>query len=664
MIVLRKQQEYIVSKITEAINNEDNILIEAGTGTGKTLSYLIPVILYILNTNNKVVISTNTINLQEQILNKDIKLAFSYLGEEVKYRLVKGRNNYICIMRFSELYKNKESLSPVERNELENIKEWVDNTTTGDKTEYKGKISNHLWDMICSSKHYPIPRNSNYYEKCFYNKSRQEMENSNLYILNHHLLFSDIAIKEEGKKGILPNYDVIIFDEAHNLEDVTRTYYSEVIKDMEIMKNSGYIYDIRFKQNPKYTSLYTKLISVLEESDIELPCKDEFIEVYENIYATLLEIFKILKNSKNESVFSELFFKLYSKNIDIFYKLEKINSNFEKLIDNLIEYYEMQKKCIDAYNILEEYNGVEILQFVLRMEEYISSLKTLSTILKESFCEIENQNIDYVYWYKLNDFELEISKTPISVSKQFKKSIIDKKKSLVFMSATMTTNNNMKYFKDGLGLEDTIDINIKSPFDYEKQIKFYILSEEANDEIICDRLTKYIKRANGKTLILFTSYNYLEKYYDLIKKRIDKSYVLFKQGDLSRTEIINQYKKLEKSVIFGTDSFWEGIDIKGNKLSNVIIHKLPFKVPTDPIFYKRDLILKMNRRNSFNEIQIPYSILKLKQGIGRLIRSEEDKGNILILDSRLINKSYGKVILNSLDYVKHNVISLEDIDEI
>lgn len=674
-IVLRENQSDIIEEIYDSMCNGNNLIIEAGTGTGKTLSYLIAAIKYITDTNKSVVISTNTINLQEQIITKDIFLAFNFLKTSVEYKIVKGRNNYICVKRFEELYNNKEILSDENQKEIEEIKKWYDITETGDKSEYKKSISNSLWEKICSSKYFPISKNSSYYEKCFFYKARLELKKINqkgiLLITNHHLLFSDIMLKNDTNNKILPKYESIIFDEAHNLENISRQYFSVVVSDSEMNKKSGMLYNIRSNSN-NYETIFLNLLNLFENYNMSIynkleEKKEEFISEIKTIYLETRNIFNLLVTSMGYNVFSIAINDLLKKmDIDDFEnKINKLDDSFYNF-NILFQYYSNILNSEIIHN--PEVNDIS-LSFINIYKDYLMDIENLISILSEAINEERTNQLNdkYAFYIKINEYEINIIKAPVEISNDFKDNVIKTINNLVFMSATLSINNDVNYFKYILGLENTKSLVYKSPFNYKEQMKLYIVkntSLKKEDEIV-KQLKNFIINKNGKTLILFTSYTTLNIYYNLLCKELkNNDIIIFKQGSYNRTELINKFKENEKSVLLGTDSFWEGIDIIGDSLSNVIIQKLPFKVPTDPVFYKQNLILNKNNKNSFNLIQIPYVILKLKQGIGRLIRSDKDSGNIVILDDRLVNARYGNNILNSLNYVKEQVIKLEDLDEI
>lgn len=665
-IKLREQQKKMISIIENTLENDEISIIEAGTGTGKTLSYLLPIIKYLVeNPDKKIVISTNTINLQEQIVNKDIKIAFDILKNEVEYKLVKGRNNFICVKRFDEVYKNKEGLKYIQKKEIEEIKEWFDKTITGDRSEYTKSISPELWEKIASNKYDPIPKSSEYFSNCFYNKQKQEIKDARLLIVNHHLLLTDKKLKEEKKQGLLPKYDAIIFDEAHNLQEIARNYYSSEISMVEISKLSGLIYNFKNKNS---NSLFDKVLKIIEMENILLLQKvqeyeKQYIELLIGIYKKVINIYEMLKEENNRKM-GNFLFKESIKKID---KLEKEIIELENDVFNYKEINEKIIEIIDENNLMLSDNTENIKNYKNISKEYISNLLIFVQIIYEAVEEIKNneESLEFVYHIKYNKNDTIVCKSKLDISKEFRNSFEEKIKKISFVSATINVSHsetNMKYFKENLGLVNTEDYIIKSPFNYDEQMNIYSLVIENDDYEKIIYISKYIMNKGGNTLLLFTSYNKLEQYAIELKK-ILPDFDIYIQGSINRTELIKNFKKSNKSILLGTDSFWEGVDIVGDDLTTVIIEKIPFKVPTDPIFYKMNLLYEKKGKNSFYEIQVPHAILKLKQGIGRLIRSENDFGNIIILDNRIINKIYGKIIRRAM-YTEIKPILLEELNEI
>lgn len=642
----REEQLKMSSIIEKGLNEEIPVLIEAETGSGKTLAYLIPTILNSIEKGEKLVISTNTINLQDQIIKKELPLIEKILDRKLNYTLIKGRNNYVCKRKLEEYYsKNKD---------IDYLIDAINSTKNGDIGEIKAKISPEIWKEIRSEKETTLSKRCPYFKSCYYYKSKQENENADIFIVNHHILLLDLILREKNETSIIPNYNTVVIDEAHNLEDILRKYFSKTFSFLEAFKNIGLLHNRNAKSKEVSGYLY-KLFIEMSKFDKNLNIDDlynEYILKIDNIYDNLLELMKIINkkysNIKSIGVAIENLYNNEIKNIlnNVFFDIEELNNNF---------------KIINSYL---EYNDNELDTLVTLVNNYYNNIKSFIEDLIDIFKFDYDKNI---YWLKYEDssniYPL-LNSTPYDVSSRFYNDFIEKKKKIIFISATLTVDNDFKYIKNNLGLKECIEANIESSFDYKKQMNMYFIddlplpNEENFIKEASDFLFEYIKKVDGKTFILFTSYydlNLMYKYF------LDKNteFNLLKQGDFSRNELIDRFKNTEKSVLFGTDSFWEGVDVQGEALSNVVIVKLPFQVPDDPIVKN----ISKRMKSPFMDYQLPIATIKLKQGVGRLIRSKNDKGNVIILDKRIFTKSYGKIMLRSLPKSNRKILKSKELLE-
>ena len=607
----RESQEKMANLIDEYLQNEKSCLIEAGTGIGKSLAYLLPAVLYAEKNNKKVVISTNTINLQEQLIEKDLPLLEKILGRKIKYILVKGRANYVCGNR---LMRNCTD---------DNLVEWYKNTKTGDKSEIDFNIDPVLWDLVKCDKDFCVNSNCINGDNCFFYKSRKQLQNYDILIVNHSLLFSHFKYD-----NILPKFKTIILDEAHNVESIARKYFEEEINSKELFNNIGMMYN-----NKTNKGSFIKLIESLEKEEKLDKIKEDFISSIDAIYYT--------------------FFKLFTDIMLAMEKIKKSSVNF-KMIINEIKFDEYILEIFKKYEILDESrNEIKEIESSSYVEENVSiDFEANYSKLKEAIMFLKNisNKIDeeYVNWVKVNNNEISIVSTPLDVSTFFAEML--SKNNMIMTSATLRVNNSFEYIKNRLGINKFDEYNLDSPFDYDKNMKIYVSKNEydpnSNEYIVyvIDFLNKYINDRGTGTFILCTSYKQVEQ----ISRRLKlKDFNILVQGEMSRNNMIKSFKENEKSVLIGTDSFWEGVDVKGEKLQNVIIVKLPFQAPDEPV--TQAIIDNINKKGNkaFLTYQLPNSIIKLRQGIGRLIRSNEDNGEIVILDNRILTKYYGKIILNS-----------------
>lgn len=676
----RQEQEEMAQYIQDAINEDRKIIVEAGTGTGKTLAYLIPSIKWAVTNKKKVIIATNTINLQEQLLLKDIPLAKSIIKDEFSYVLVKGRNNYVCKRLFNELVLGKsidiETFSMEAREQIEYILKWGNKTKTGDKAELTFEVYPDVWELVQSTTELCLGKKCPYRKECFYMKTRMEKMEADILISNHHVFFADLNVRAEtdfdSEYLILPRYDMVIFDEAHNVESVARSYFSVEVSKISFTRLLNRIYQKKNKRKKEKSALI-RVEDTVDEKNLE----DS--EQYIYLLNTLKEEISILQNIGDE-YFDEIR-KIYETNTEA--PIKKSLNNFEmtksRFLENLREKKDIfQSKLADFLNLMMSFNNVidgekdknpEVINFnnhLKMFKAYIDSFKFINSF--------EDDN--YIYWLDINSKRTNVilTATPLNIAQKLSTVLFDNLDRLVFASATIVVNGNFDYFKKSLGLneEDCIEAIIKSPFDYDEQMSVYIPSDIQDSENInafVSDASKFILnillKTNGKAFILFTSYTMLNQiYYSISKKLKDKGFEVFLHGDKPRSQIIKEFKEVENPILFGTTSFWEGVDVQGENLSNVIITKLPFLVPTDPVVSAISKKIEEDGGNSFMDFQLPEAIIKFKQGVGRLIRKKTDSGNIFILDNRILKKRYGSLFINALPSQKNiKILEKDDIIE-
>ena len=676
----REEQEEMAQYIQDAINEDRKIIVEAGTGTGKTLAYLIPSIKWAVTNKKKVIIATNTINLQEQLLLKDIPLAKSIIKDEFSYVLVKGRNNYVCKRLFNELVLGKsidiETFSMEAREQIEYILKWGNKTKTGDKAELPFEVYPDVWELVQSTTELCLGKKCPYRKECFYMKTRMEKMEADILISNHHVFFADLNVRAEtdfdSEYLILPRYDMVIFDEAHNVESVARSYFSVEVSKISFTRLLNRIYQKKNKRKKEKSALI-RVEDTIDEKDLE----DGQQYIY--LLNTLKEEISILQNIGDE-YFDEIR-KIYETNTEA--PIKKSLNNFEmtksRFLENLREKKDIfQSKLADFLNLMMSFNNVideekdknpEVINFnnhLKMFKAYIDSFKFINSF--------EDDN--YIYWLDINSKRTNVilTATPLNIAQKLSTVLFDNLDRLVFASATIAVNGNFDYFKKSLGLneEDCIEAIIKSPFDYDEQMSVYIPSDIQDSENInafVSDASKFILnillKTNGKAFILFTSYTMLNQiYYSISKKLKDKGFEVFLHGDKPRSQIIKEFKEVENPILFGTTSFWEGVDVQGENLSNVIITKLPFLVPTDPVVSAISKKIEEDGGNSFMDFQLPEAIIKFKQGVGRLIRKKTDSGNIFILDNRILKKRYGSLFINALPSQKNiKILEKDDIIE-
>jgi len=668
---VRREQYEMAKFIENSMNENKKLIVEAGTGTGKTIAYLLPTLLYAIENNLKVIVSTNTINLQEQLINKDIPLLKKIIDEDFNYQIVKGRGNYLCKRKLYNIdVTEKETDTKEERTEkniIRNLIDWDKNVTrTGDRNELKYEISNSIWEKVNSEADMCKGVKCPYYSKCYFFNARKNIADATLLIVNHHMFFADLAIRNQTgfytNYSILPNYDIVVFDEAHNIEDTARNYFTFETSKISFGRLMGNIYNRRVV-NSSNGGAIVRLMTYLNES-LSSEEYEKVDELKEDVIAELNVFY-----DKGIDIFDKLIY-LFSENNDnreikikidrqkmqsnkAFREVMEINSQFKESYGNLVIRINKFLNTVSNYN-LEDKEGFlfEFSRYYERLKQYYKKFEFI----------LEGKEEGYVYWANVTTVRpnVKLYATPFDISDELNDNLFTKMDRMVFTSATLAVDNRFDYYKKNIGLmkenRSKIDERIvKSPFDYEKQMKVYIPEDAldpTNIEFMRD-LTGFIEEAikstKGHCFLLFTSYSALNFLYNQLKSRFsEKEYTLIKQNDFPRHEMIEIFKNSKNPILFGTDSFWEGVDVQGEQLKSVIITKLPFKVPNDPVTEAIIENIRKNGQNPFNDYQVPQAVIKFKQGVGRLIRSKTDSGNIIILDNRIIKKMYGKKFLTVL----------------
>ena len=668
---VRREQYEMAKSIENSMNENKKLIVEAGTGTGKTIAYLLPTLLYAIENNLKMIVSTNTINLQEQLVNKDIPLLKKIINEDFNYQIVKGRGNYLCKRKLYNIdVTEKETDTEEERTEkniIRNLIDWDKNVTrTGDRNELKYEISNSIWEKVNSEVDMCKGVKCPHYSKCHFFKARKNVADATLLIVNHHMFFADLAIRNQTgfytNYSILPNYDIVVFDEAHNIEDTARNYFTFETSKISFGRLMGNIYNRRVVNSSNggaIVRLMTYLNESLSSEEYEKvdELKEDAIAELNIFYDKGIDIFDKLiylfsENNNNREIKIKIDKQKMQSN-KAFREVMEINSQFKESYGNLVIRINKFLNTVSNYN-LEDKEGFlfEFSRYYERLKQYYKKFEFI----------LEGKEEGYVYWANVTTIRpnVKLYATPFDISDELNDNLFTKMDRMVFTSATLAVDNKFDYYKKSIGLmkENRRKIDeriVKSPFDYEKQMKVYIPEDAldpTNIEFLRDLeefIEGVIKNTKGHCFLLFTSYSALNFLYNQLKSRFsEKEYTLIKQNDFPRHEMIEIFKNSKNPILFGTDSFWEGVDVQGEQLQSVIITKLPFKVPNDPVTEAIIENIRKNGQNPFNDYQVPQAVIKFKQGVGRLIRSKTDSGNIIILDNRIIKKMYGKKFLSAL----------------
>ncbi|AHH06801.1 ATP-dependent helicase, DinG family protein [Borrelia crocidurae DOU] len=641
--VRRDTQLRMIDKIKQTFRDENFLVIEAPTGTGKSFAYLIAAIDFIHQTKEKVIISTSSINLQEQLIKKDIKSLKKIIPFKIKFGIIKGMKNYICLRRLEELKKSLLAYTLNKKN-LETLIYWAQNTKTGDKDELNF-IDEQIWEEVSANPETCSEITCPNENKCLFKKARNKILKCDIIITNHHLLLNDLYIRNEilmEKENhennfeeenininlILPSIKNIIVDEAHYLEEAARSLFNKNFSKTGIKQIFIKIDKIIKRQN--INNIYKKDFEIFTIQNFEN------IEYIINTQEKLQSIYRITSDTHKTNFYIRI--KTYLQNI--IYNLE----NYQITIRSIIQNIENKTAKIELNRLIKNLDQKKLL-----IQNFIS----------------ENQDDNLCFWID-NKKNIPLFQTSeIYLGPELNKIMYQRTKRIIFTSATIIINQSFSYFlnQTGLNLSNKhIEMeNLPYSFPYQEKSILTITSDienPNNEEEFLNQSTKYIKELvilnKGGTLILLTSLKSLEYISKNIKDFLFENDInIFIQGQLPKNELINSFKKSpKKSVLIGIKNFWEGIDIKGDQLTMIIIPKLPFQTPSDPILIAKNELAKKTNENFFIKETLPQAIMKFKQGFGRLIRDSKDYGIIVCFDKRICNKTYGKSFLKSLPKIK------------
>jgi ATP-dependent DNA helicase DinG len=619
----RDEQVQMILKVAEAFENDDRLVIEAGTGVGKSLAYLLPAVLYAQKTESRVVISTDTRALQNQLIQKDIPIAEKILNKSINAQIAFGASNYVCKRKLDNVVRNGTFGIEMEAH-LKDFFLWEKQTTTGIRFEYKGFASGDFWSKVGRESDNCLGRRCPNFNDSYYFLEKEKWRKSEILIVNHHLLCSHIA----GGFTLLPDFSRLIVDEAHTFPEIigssfgAKTGYKDAFSILNFIEG----------KDPK-NSLVTKL-----KSDV---LKNKLSRLQKEATSSLLEFYiKLSLEFQNLQSPKRMTSRLQTNS-------ETLEMSLERIIDTL----ENCKKAYDkdSTDVAEQETFVELDMCSKRLQEIFTLL--------EGFRSFDKKEL--VYWVEPQERFSEypypsLCSQPIHPNEIVKSQLLPKMDTIVFTSATLSSGNSFEFFKKNIGSPDTSELILSSPFDFHKNSLIYIPknlhdpsseNEEYHKDII-KLIPMLLDLTTGRAFVLFTSNKSLKTVYDALYDR--SKYPIFSQLELGAERAKEKFLETENSVLFGVSTFWQGVDIKGDKLSSVIIAKLPFQPPGDPVLEAKIEESKKENKNPFMEIQLPYSILSLKQGMGRLIRSKTDTGIISILDPRIKTKRYGETVLESL----------------
>lgn len=663
----RIQQVDMLASVAAAFNESTHLMVEAGTGTGKSMAYLIPAIYWAVQNGHRVVISTNTINLQDQLLNKDIPALQQILPVSFKAVALKGRSNYLCPRRV-ELFRAKENLGPKELRLLAKLLIWMPSTTTGDREElfipdYEEQA---LWSQVASDGNLCSPRTCTAHT-CFYARARRNAESAHVIVVNHALLMADIAVDNR----VIPEYKHLIIDEAHHLED-------QITNQLSFSANQKLLEQqlTELSQPLRGKDRYTGLIHEIERralAAIPNTLKGDVSDITNRGHQAVTKSRQAVQQLFSAlAVFVEEFpgSGRYNRKIRLTEQTrsQPTWSNVELAWDNAgATLAELSRGLGILYTMLAELEAYDIPNWEDLLAQLAASRTQLDEIRSNLHTILAEPGDDRILWVEqhVQNNAVSLHNAPLHVGNLVNQHLLQPKESVVLTSATLRAGNAFDYFKERLHFWEAEEVAVGSPFDYENNTLLYIPTDvpepntTGHQKAVETGIIELVKRIKGRTLVLFTSYSQLKTTANHIKGPLaEADIVVYQQGDgTSRRQLLENFKTAEQAVLLGTRSFWEGVDIPGPALSCVVITRIPFAVPSDPIVSARSETFE----NAFNQYSIPQAILFFRQGFGRLIRSKEDRGVVVVLDRRIITKSYGQAFLDSLPGVTERRGLLADL---
>ncbi len=618
----RPQQQEMAARVAQALEEEQHLIVEAGTGVGKSLGYLLPSVLFALERHKKAIVSTHTINLQEQLLHKDIPILKKVLPVEFEAALMKGRQNYLCPRRLERALQNEQELfTGPERSELQRLAEWARTTRDGSLSDLSVEPDPKVWAQICSEAHICTQKTCGQDPRCFYQQARKRLLAADVIVLNHTLLFILLGspdMQEERESGFLFPNDFIIFDEAHTVEQVASKQIGIGISQYGLRSTIQRLYNARTRKG----------------------------------------LLTVMRDAAGVRLAAELI-----DDIDKFFSAIESKSNFRKGREFRVRDVELVPDTITA-RLTALY--ARVADVVKRADDEIlkAELQEFGRRIRDARDGIsiflEQSAPEHVYWVERTgrtERFLALNAAPVDLAPVLRRMLFRDNCCCAMTSATLAVGRpDLAYFRTRIGAMEAKPLQLGSPFNFQKQMKMFVVQkmpdprDASYQKALEHWIAHFVQKSDGRAFVLFTSYRDMQQVSGAMEKffaREDMN-ILVQGGGAPRSKLLEQFKSTPRSVLFGTDSFWGGVDVPGEALSNVIITRLPFAVPDHPLIEAKLELIEQRGGDPFTEYSLPEAILKLRQGVGRLIRTKTDHGIIVILDNRVVTKAYGRAFMRAL----------------
>ena len=597
----RRSQLEMAELVEEAFRAKRHLIVEAGTGTGKTLAYLIPAI----RSGRRVVVSTATKSLQEQLYAKDIPFLQKHFAPELKVAVMKGRANFLCRLKLHQMEGQPVLKGLEELDWFTQIRDWERLTETGDRAELNFLPDDaDLWMRLDARRETCTGQKCPEFQRCFITAMHQRAADADLIIVNHHLFFADLALRQDDFGSILPEYSAVVFDEAHEIEDVASNYFGRQVSNYrfeELARDTEQVVRLTGQGGP---NLLRRVARLRERGR---------------------EFFEAFPPREGRSPFEAAARASF---------LEQHRVAYDELVGAV--------KALEAH----------IAGLPNRAEELVAIARRGAELRGEIGFLLESEEKNYVYWFERRGKGVFLAATPIDVSGMLRERLFEALDTVVLTSATLAVGGQFDFLKQRLGLENAQERVLPQEFDFRTQALLYVPAElpDVRDPSFAEKAAEEIARllecSQGRAFCLFTSYSQMNQIFERVRPRV--RFPLLLQGSAPRSALLERFRATPGAVLFATASFWQGVDVPGAQLSCVIVDRLPFAVPTDPVVAARVRALQEDGRNAFAEYQVPEAVLALKQGFGRLIRARSDRGILAILDSRIQRMRYGRIFLESL----------------